>query len=356
MILIQHTFLSAQSPRVPVAGDIVYAGFDAQSYYSVFFDKDQQSDVWNLAFLKSPYISKLAFAPAPGIVNGKRIDANLMLTTHDGQKFYYKSQGENIYLKYAQINSEMTKSGLMWVEVEGSMPEVFPTSGAFGVKYIAQLDKQDLDGKYAWLAAKGEKYLLEITYRYSHLKNEKGTLDMNNTQEKATSTSFTVNVSSEFNIWNKGKKEAYPLNPFLWPGVFKNDIALRNFLETRIYTDSYVKEAVSFKSSGRQVSDVRIQSKRDTKILESGDKSIIVYPNPTFGEVFFDMVNYPKAKYRLEVYNVVGAKVYSFDFPGASNSSLRVDLSHLNRGIYQFVIFDSNDKRLTTQRVNIVYP
>lgn len=346
----------AQSAPVPVVGDTYYLGFDAQTYYAAFFDKDSQEDLWNFSFLKSPYVSKLSYAACPAFVNGQRLDCNLMLSTHDGQKFYYKVQNENLYLKFAQINSDMTKSGLMWVEAEGSMPEVFPPSGNYTTRFLATIDKSDLNAKYNWLYSKGDRFSMDVVYRYVHTKTEKGNLEINNSREKATAITYNVAVSSEFSIWNKGKREVYPLNPFLWTSFFKNDIIARNLSETRMYTSAYINDAVRFKTIGRQVSEIRIQSKRDTRLIGDGERSVVIYPNPTFGEVFFDLVNYPKGSYRLEVYNVVGAKVYSYDFPPSSNSALKVDLSHLNRGIYQFAIFDANDKRLTTQRVNIVYP
>ena len=356
LVLLQASVLSGQNPRIPVAGDIFYSGFDAQSYYSAFFEKDQAEDLWNFSFLKSPYVSKLTYAPCPAIVNGQRLNCDLVLSTQDGQKFYYKSQGENIYLKYALINSDMTKSGLMWVEVNGTMPEIFPQSGTYSLEFLATIDRKELSAKYNWLYAKGEKYSFSIVYRYSHSKNERGNVEINNTREKSLATTFNVSVNAEFFIWSKGKKEAYPLNPFLWTTYFKDDIIQKSFSETRMYTEAYVNDVLRYKTSGRQIVNIKIQSKRDTRLIDDGERSVVIYPNPTFGEVFFDLVNYPKANYKLDVYNVVGARVYTFDFPPSANSSLRADLSSLNRGIYQVAVFDALGKRLTSQRVNILNP
>ena len=346
-----------QSPVTPAIGNKVFSGNDNRNLYLSYFEKDNFG-TWDFSFLKAPYSSELTFDVCNGdAYKGQRIYCDLKLETSDGQKFYYKRKSGNLVLSQALLQSEMTKSGFMWADFESTLPIVYKEGmGNFTSKANISITRAELSPKYAWLSARGDTYLLEYSANYTSPSIEKGNIQINNTRDKAIQFTYNVQASGKFYILNKSKKEEYPLNPFLWPTPFRQDIAWGNFKEVKLYTDSYVDALASYKTNGRDVAEIKFQPKKDTKMIAPGEKSVVAYPNPTFGEIYFDLINYPKSKYNLEVFNVVGGKIFSYTFPDIGNTQLKADLSHLNRGIYQFVITDSNGRRLATQRINIVSP
>ena len=308
--------------------------------------------------MKSPYCSQLTYQSSTGdTYKGSTIVADVKLETTDGEKYYFKRRNNNLYLVNALVQSEMTLSGFMWMKLDGNYPIVFKeTTGSYASNASITIDRGELSPKYSWLAAKGEKFTLEITYNYNINEVQKGFVEINNAREKAIQYTTSVQVAGKFFIHSNKIREEYPLNPFLWPGSFKQDMAWGNYKIVKLYTDSYTDALVVYKTNGREVTDIKLQAKKDTKIFQLGEKAVIAYPNPTFGEVYFDLINYPKGKYKLEIYNVVGGKIFSYNFTEIGNSQLKADISNLNRGIYQFVILDAYDRRLSTQRINLISP
>jgi len=90
------------------------------------------------------------------------------------------------------------------------------------------------------------------------------------------------------------------------------------------------------------------------KSLAPDANLITAFPNPSFGNVSIQMVNYPLGEYRMKVYNVVGKELWSEAFQLKSNRVYKADLLHLSKGTYLYSIFDSNGKKLVTKRLAIM--
>jgi len=85
------------------------------------------------------------------------------------------------------------------------------------------------------------------------------------------------------------------------------------------------------------------------------EENLITYPNPTFGDVTFQLINLPHDNYKVEVYNVIGRKLWSseIDF---FEGKLRADLSHLRKGTYFYSILNGSGQKVTTRRLMIITP
>ncbi|PCH94092.1 MAG: hypothetical protein COB85_06020 [Bacteroidetes bacterium] len=70
------------------------------------------------------------------------------------------------------------------------------------------------------------------------------------------------------------------------------------------------------------------------------DESISIYPNPTNGYLYIK--NLPGGS-KLEVYNIIGQSVLSFD----KDTRYRVDLSSLGSGVFFVAIYNTEGKRVT---------
>lgn len=88
--------------------------------------------------------------------------------------------------------------------------------------------------------------------------------------------------------------------------------------------------------------------------ISPNQNEIIAFPNPSYGDINIEMINYPLGKYKMEVYNIVGKKLWHQDFDLKSNRVHKVDLTHLRKGTYLYSLFDKNGTKLTTKRIAIV--
>jgi len=92
----------------------------------------------------------------------------------------------------------------------------------------------------------------------------------------------------------------------------------------------------------------------DIKSIAPDANLITAYPNPSFGNVSIQMVNYPLGDYSMKVYNIVGKELWSDNFQLKSNRVHKADLMHLRKGTYLYSIFDKNGKKLITKRLAII--
>lgn len=92
----------------------------------------------------------------------------------------------------------------------------------------------------------------------------------------------------------------------------------------------------------------------DIKVVTPNYSMITAYPNPSFGSVSVQMVNYPLGEYRMKVYNVVGKELWAESYQLRSNRVFKADLMHLRKGTYLYSIFDKNGKKLVTKRIAII--
>ena len=90
------------------------------------------------------------------------------------------------------------------------------------------------------------------------------------------------------------------------------------------------------------------------KVIAPDHSLITAYPNPSFGNVSVQMVNFPLGEYRMKVYNVVGKELWAESYQLRSNRVFKADLMHLRKGTYLYSIFDKNGKKLVTKRIAII--
>lgn len=85
------------------------------------------------------------------------------------------------------------------------------------------------------------------------------------------------------------------------------------------------------------------------------DEDLITYPNPTYGEVTFELMNMPHDNYKVVVYNILGKQLWSSDI-NFLQGRLRADLSHLRKGTYFYSILNGRGQKITTRRLMIMTP
>ena len=77
------------------------------------------------------------------------------------------------------------------------------------------------------------------------------------------------------------------------------------------------------------------------KNIENSSSNFTIYPNPTKG--IFTVSNNNKNKVNIAIYDVLGKSVFNTFY--LSQKEIKIDLSHVNKGIY-FIVFDSDKQRI----------
>lgn len=87
----------------------------------------------------------------------------------------------------------------------------------------------------------------------------------------------------------------------------------------------------------------------------SGNGELSVYPNPTYGSVTFSLHQMPVDRYKIEMYDILGRKVWGTTTK-YGQSAITQDFSGMRRGTYLYRVYNSKGKKLTTKRLMIVRP
>lgn len=88
--------------------------------------------------------------------------------------------------------------------------------------------------------------------------------------------------------------------------------------------------------------------------LDRKNRNFILYPNPTYGVSKMMFVNYPEGIYNLEVYSIIGSKVWSKQQTIDGESIFKIDFSFLRKGTYLISVKDRNGNPVTTRRLIII--
>jgi len=83
---------------------------------------------------------------------------------------------------------------------------------------------------------------------------------------------------------------------------------------------------------------------------------IIVYPNPSFGNVRFDLLNLPSGYYDLEIYNILGMLIRTERVFANGTKTLPLDLTRLKKGTYIYRLVDSQKNTIKSKRLVIITP
>jgi hypothetical protein len=75
----------------------------------------------------------------------------------------------------------------------------------------------------------------------------------------------------------------------------------------------------------------------------TNNSTMNVYPNPSSGHVTIDIDLNQKKDGKIEITDVLGKKVFSYDFKNITSDKIEADLSSYKSGVY-FVTFHSGNE------------
>lgn len=88
-----------------------------------------------------------------------------------------------------------------------------------------------------------------------------------------------------------------------------------------------------------------------------GDRpGVYAFPNPAIVNVRFEFANLPPGEYQLNIYNILGVKVWGRRYIINGSRTEKVDISGLRKGTYLYSLTNERGKTITTRRLMVIRP
>lgn len=348
----------------PAKGDSLKYGIDV-SYKDFDPEVKGAGKLWDFTFLQTQGTNLQVFLDAGSGANTAAYpDAELVRVSTIGQDIYYKSDATKMY--------EVGRAGLDplfgAVEIEVAVTDE-PIYRKAPIKYNDTYDNEygfELeipvtslpDSIQAIFAGLVSDVKVNIRFQeavtadaWGKLAIPDGNFDVLRLHRLTTRTTevFVKFLGTYVALADLPVTIPPEISEVIKPETYSNYIFLSNDAKEEIVnvaTDSTGITGVTFK-----VNEILTSTSQPKKV----DRTFSTFPNPSYGDVTFEFGDSANDQYRVEVYDVLGRKVWS-DTTRSSQRSLRADLTGLRRGMYLYRIYNSKGLKLATKRLLIVRP
>ena len=333
------------------------------------FDKNQvgADQIWDFSNVDGGFLAETIYTePENGEASDMFPDAD-MLDNSTLQEIYYETFNNKVV--------EIGRSGLdpvlnlidLTFENDGesvlrrapmSFGDAFSDESSFFIKADAAILPDSILGS---LASSVDSLRLLVETKHEDEVDSWGTLELRNGMydvirvKRTTTTNAVLGAKVLFLGW----VDVDPDNPLFGPlGELLSLLGESTTISYQFFANDN-KEIIASFAEDLEGNVITMTYKGD--ITTSVDKinlkeeNLLTYPNPTYGEVTFQLMNLPHDNYSVEVYNVIGRKLWSseIDF---FQGKLRADLSHLRKGTYFYSILNGHGQKVTTRRLMIITP
>lgn len=117
-----------------------------------------------------------------------------------------------------------------------------------------------------------------------------------------------------------------------------------------------VMEIESYNSRKHKIKYINLDSSLPSISSNRATKDVIAVPNPTYGDITFQLVNLPSGTYQLQITDIFSKKLYDQSFKVGYDRKIKTDLGFLPKGTYVYSIIDNFGNKITTKRVVIITP
>jgi hypothetical protein len=88
--------------------------------------------------------------------------------------------------------------------------------------------------------------------------------------------------------------------------------------------------------------------------IYNNTKELIIYPNPNYGITKINLSGFTEGSYSIDIYNIIGKKVWSKIQNMDSESIFKIDFSFLRKGTYLLSIKDKAGNTISTKKLVII--
>ena len=340
----------------PIAGDSIYSLVDNLPT-RIEIGQPGPSQVWDFTSLQSPFVRKHSFK------EGKANQTALSIEK-SGVDFQYTKIDESVFLS-AIINADPLRIGrpvslyCSPVLLEYKNPIEYNDASSNYSRLIGYLPWSDMPSRFqigGFDISDSLRLVLEIN-RDDAVDAWGDLLMQNESFEVVRMRRIEEQILHVYGRDNNGDwldiSSSFQelLNGVSWNSITYSYLYLSSGLPgpvAEVYTDQNdIVEKVIFSADPKMAEEIA----PDKRL-----RGVYVYPNPTLGYVRFELFNIPNGNYELNVYNILGKKMWSPDEKVTPNKVILADLSFLRRGTYFYSLLDDTGKRIVTRRLIIIKP
>ena len=362
--------ISLATGHIPQMGDKLYIGIDSSEYLYDNPDYDLstgEGKAWSFDLMEIEDTQVRAYKSASeGSASTDFPDAE-MIGPFLGGEGYYKQDADGLHLLgYYGSPTELLDLDLT-VEFDPTY-NLLPTDMSYGDSvnteyafYVEHNEAINVEVSGTELTINGAKLQVTSTLQYvadgwGTFTTPYGTWDvLRVVQTEYRHTQGEANVP--FLGWQD--LEAFGLDGFgydtLRTIMFINDQIKESVIEFEIDNDGSnaadsPTRAIRFKIPETLVVDVETPETKQ-------DINVVAYPNPAINDLSLSMTGFTPGIYYINVFNMIGRTVMPTQpVEITGDSSIRMNISDLNKGIYLYNITDAFGNILTTKRLVVVKP
>lgn len=362
---------SLGSKVIPIAGDIQPQVNCWLSVPETYYTPDDRGN-YNFSFVSFPYVSENKFADRKeGKYYAYFPSADLVLLKTNGEEEYYQIVNDNLYLQGRTIISSFTKSNMV---VQKYTPAVLVANPSwkegqkYSVIYKASIKAavEDLSSRYGAIPAGTDSIMIENLVRESATVGGWSDLQLFESTQQVQSHRASFRSKYYFKVKAEGadkwttRKVTRARLPIELQDATRDGESKRHKFYSRAYKGIYMqydkweasqineKESPILMSFQDDVNPIKIR-----KTTLSGP-DVIAYPNPTYGPINFEILGLSPQDLRLEVYNIIGKKIYEKSYSKRNGLVIKEDLSFLSKGTYLYSIINAQGRKIKTKRVSIM--
>ncbi len=129
---------------------------------------------------------------------------------------------------------------------------------------------------------------------------------------------------------------------------FYNDVSIEEIAVVRVTPTNETPLNIQYKATDETTPVIKLYKSKP---------NVYAYPNPAIDKVRFDVVNVPKGNYDLNIYNILGVKVWNQEYQFYnSTDTIQLDVNNFKKGTYLYSLVNKKGKTLVTRRLVILRP
>ena len=301
---------------------------DDQAFFKIdrlpkntFLGESEFGNVWNLVELQSAYVESFELKNAE---SGKSFPtfpaATHLISCTDGSEYYFKQEKESRSFLGAVLSGQKDLISLqspLAINIRNS--------------------EKDLPSQFVYSQHVRSGQVTEI-YNVAEQMRSKGILYLPDSESEAIKIERIITKNTA------GRSEPLETRTQL---LFLDEVNLE------------VLALVDLNESG-EVSHVVYKTKDLTSAAPGPQQDTYnfkMYPSVSFGDdIRLDFRNFVPGAYSVEIYNVIGRKIWQKDYDIYGDITLSEDLSFLGKGTYIYSLMDQDRNKISTRRIAIIKP
>ena len=346
---------------LPDEGDVLYYKLDNLPDDNVNVEFQNSRNAWNLSMLNAPTAHEFTFAnSSTSIYSNFFPGARLVSFDLWKNEKFYKKIGNGLFLVGEVIKSDREEANPIIKKYTDPKP-------IYGMEISVGTD-QDYQSKWEVLLNGREfisedvnpdaTYKLEVTETITEVIDDIGLLFL--PRERYDDVlKMERRITSDYVIYEgTGRNEWIERDLHLSNEQLPIEIAQSTKEITFLSEESKEWLACIHLDQDDEVVSALFKSEKDQIRSHNGydESNFFLYPNPTFGLVRLDFVNLPKDTYFLEVYNIIGKKLWSESYQIDGYTTIKADLGFLSKGTYLYSLSNRSGKKFLTRKMAIINP